>query len=69
MLDTNHHRQLGYNQYFRYDKQGRVSDYMTTYPPSLYAVIWHKYVYARPDYVIDTPRSTLHPFAHKHLRP
>jgi len=54
MLDSEGYYPVGIDQYFRYDKQGRVSDYMQTYAPSLYPVAWHKYVYARPDYVIDT---------------
>ena len=54
MLDSNRATPVGYDEYFRYDKQGRVSDYMLAYPPATYAVEWDKYFYARPDYVIDT---------------
>ena len=54
MMDSDRVHPLGMDRYFRYDNQGRVSDYMQAFPPSLNAVAWHKYFYARRDYVIDT---------------
>lgn len=54
MMDSNRVNPFGTDQYFRYDRLDRLSDYMATYPPSLFAVEWHKYVYARSNYVIDT---------------
>ena len=42
------------DQYFRYDKLNRLSDYMICYVPAVGAIEWHKYVYPRPDYIIDT---------------
>jgi hypothetical protein len=42
------------DQYFRYDRLNRLSDYMIAYVPELGAIEWHKYVYPRPDYIIDT---------------
>jgi hypothetical protein len=54
MMDSDRVNAVGDDQYFRYDKLNRLSDYMITYAPALGAVEWHKYVYPRPDYIIDT---------------
>jgi hypothetical protein len=42
------------NLYFRYDRWGRLSDFMGVYPGNFGAVAWDKYVYIRPDYITDT---------------
>jgi hypothetical protein len=54
MMDSDRVNAVGNDQYFRYDKQNRLSDYMIAYAPNLGAIEWHKYVYPRPDYIIDT---------------
>jgi hypothetical protein len=54
MMDSDRVNVVGNDQYFRYDKLNRLSDYMITYAPALGAIEWHKYVYPRPDYIIDT---------------
>jgi len=42
------------DQYYRYDRFGRLSDYMLTFMAGTSAIIWHKYAYPRRNYVIDT---------------
>jgi len=42
------------DQYYRYDRFGRLSDYMITFIKGFAAVTWHKYAYPKKDYVIDT---------------
>ena len=42
------------DQYYRYDRLGRLSDYMLTFIKQSGAVFWHKYAYPRRDYIIDT---------------
>lgn len=54
MMDSDRVNAIGIDQYFRYDKVNRLSDYMQAYAPATGAIEWHKYVYPRPDYVIDT---------------
>jgi hypothetical protein len=54
MMDSDRVHAVGNDQYFRYDKLNRLSDYMIAYAPNLGAIEWHKYVYPRPDYIIDT---------------
>jgi hypothetical protein len=54
MMDSDRVNAVGNDQYFRYDKLNRLSDYMIAYAPNLGAIEWHKYVYPRPDYIIDT---------------
>ncbi|MBS1605676.1 MAG: hypothetical protein JST42_23630 [Bacteroidetes bacterium] len=54
MMDSNRITPAGYDQYFRYDKQERLSDFMLAYAGNFGAVAWHKYFYLRPDYIIDT---------------
>ncbi|HVV70363.1 MAG TPA: hypothetical protein VHI52_02515 [Verrucomicrobiae bacterium] len=54
MMDSDRVHPMGTDQYFRYDKFNRLSDYMQAYAPATEAVEWHKYYYARADYVIDT---------------
>lgn len=54
MMDSDRVNAVGYDEYFRYDKLNRLSDFMLAYAPNLGAIEWHKYVYPRPDYIIDT---------------
>jgi len=43
------------DQYFRYDRFGRLSDYVGTFIGQTNDVIfWHKYAYARPNFITDT---------------
>jgi len=54
MMDSDRVNPIGTDQYFRYDKLNRLSDYMSAYAPNLGAIEWHKYVYQKPGYIIDT---------------
>jgi hypothetical protein len=42
------------DQYYRYDRFERLSDYMYTFIGAEGAVSWHKYGYPRKDFVTDT---------------
>jgi hypothetical protein len=54
MMDSDRVNAVGTDQYFRYDKFNRLSDYMQAYAPATGAIEWDKYAYPRPNYVIDT---------------
>ncbi len=54
MMDSDRVNAVGFDEYFRYDKLNRLSDFMLAYAPNLGAIEWHKYAYPRPDYIIDT---------------
>jgi hypothetical protein len=59
LLDNNPVGDIGNSRYFfHYDGQYRLSDYMwaETIASGLpyYAIIWHKFIYVRPDYIVDT---------------
>jgi hypothetical protein len=43
-----------YDQYFRYDHRGRLSDYLLTFTQSTGILTWHKYSYPRNNFVVDT---------------
>ena len=42
------------DQYFRYDRYNRLTDYLWTFIKSNGALVWHKYGYPRPNFVTDT---------------
>jgi hypothetical protein len=42
------------DQYFRYDRYGRLSDYMFTYHGSVGSLIWHRYGYPDRHTITDT---------------
>jgi len=55
MLSTSHQDAPGnLDQYYRYDRFGRLSDNMLTFIKEFGAVFWHKYAYPRKDYILDT---------------
>jgi len=43
-----------FDQYFRYDHQGRLSDYLVTFTQATGVLIWHKYSYPGTNHVTDT---------------
>lgn len=43
-----------FDQYFRYDHHGRLSDYLVTFTQATGILIWHKYSYPRNNFVVDT---------------
>ena len=43
-----------FDQYFRYDRHGRLSDYLVTFTQAIGVLIWHKYSYPSKNLVTDT---------------
>ncbi len=54
IMDSDRVNPMGWDQYFRYDRYDRLTDYIICGPPSTSAMIWHKYAYIRPDLIADT---------------
>jgi len=54
MMNTNRLSSYALDRYFRYDRWGRLSDYMGAYPGNFGAIYWKKYAYIRPNFVTDT---------------
>ncbi len=54
IMDSDRVQPIGIDQYFRYDRFGRLSDYLYAYAGAIGAVAWNKYEYVRPDYIVDT---------------
>lgn len=42
------------DQYFRYDRYGRLSDYFWSYIKAKGVIVWHKYGYPRKNFITDT---------------
>jgi hypothetical protein len=59
MIDNNPVGDIGNSRYFfRYDNHDRLSDFMwaETIVSGMpwFAIVWHKYIYVQPDYIVDT---------------
>lgn len=59
LIDNNPVGEIGNSRYFfRYDNLDRLSDFMWAETISSgmpwFAIVWHKYIHVRPDYIVDT---------------
>ncbi len=55
MLDTPSNVMHGtFDNYFRYDTHGRLTDFISTSIKSTVAQAWHRYAYTAPNFIVDT---------------